>query len=172
MNFPIEIIKEVHKVAKHYARDNFIIGYRLMEQELHASEVGYTINDTLELVKKISTMNIDYIHSTTFKFGEEIMDAINGKTVFIVVPHVVTAQDAVEGLNYGDMISIGSAALIEPDIAKKIKEGRTQDIATEISSTDMAKGLKFPENLAEWMMGPFGSNYNIKGVNYFKDIEY
>ncbi|MGQ3381021.1 NADH-dependent flavin oxidoreductase [Priestia endophytica] len=171
MNFPLEIVKEVQKVASQYANDDFIIGYRLTEEEIHAYEIGYRIEDTLQLIDKLSDMNIDYLHVISNHYGQEIKEVIHGRAAFIFVPHALTAEDASKGLEYGDMISIARAALIEPDFAKKITEGKEQEIETEITSPEMAKDLHFPKKLAQWLLGPYGDHFFIKGMNYFRHLD-
>ncbi|MEI2393152.1 NADH:flavin oxidoreductase [Priestia megaterium] len=169
MNFALEVIKRVQEVANEYAQDDFIIGYRLTQEEIHEHAVGYDIHDTLQFIDRLADTHMDYIHVTSADYGKEIKEVINGRTAFIFVPHVFNVQDAVDGLQYGDMISMSRQALIEPDFAKKIKEGKEEDVATEITSPEMAKSLAFPPKMVDWLLDPKGKNPVPKGMDYLKE---
>jgi len=169
MNFALEVIKLVQEVAKEYAKDDFIIGYRLTQEEIHEHAVGYDIHDTLQFIDRLADTHMDYIHVTSADYGKEIKEVINGRTAFIFVPHVFNVQDAIDGLQYGDMISMSRQALIEPDFAKKIKEGKEEDVATEITSSEMAKSLAFPPKMVDWLLDPKGKNLVPKGMDYLKE---
>ena len=168
MNFALEVVKEVQNTAKEYAEQDFIIGFRIMEEEFHWGSIGYDIQDTLQLIDKLSDTKIDYIHGTTNRYGKLFKEVINGRTAFIIVPHASRAVNALKGLEYGDMVSIARAALVEPDFAKKIREGKEAAIATEITSTQMANSLCFPSKLIKWMLDPRGLSIVPKGMHYFK----
>ncbi|MGG1594731.1 NADH-dependent flavin oxidoreductase [Terribacillus saccharophilus] len=170
MNFALEIIKEVQQTAKQFAHDEFIIGYRLTEEESHKQAVGYGIKETLQLIDRLAETKLDYIHVTSDKYGKEIKETINGRTAFIFVPHVFTVEDALRGLEYGDMVSMARAALIEPEFAKKIDEGREEEIATEITSVEMAKSLYWPQKMIDWLVDPNTSEAVPDGIHYFKAL--
>ncbi|MGG1594730.1 NADH-dependent flavin oxidoreductase [Terribacillus saccharophilus] len=169
MNFLLEVINEVQRVAKECGKDEFIIGYRHTEEEIHWKSVGYRLNDTLQLFDKIADTGIDYIHVITDRYGKQIKDVIAGRTAFIFVPHALTAEEAAEGLAYGDMVSFARAILIEPDFAKKVQEGRESEIATEITSIERAKDLCYPKKLIDWLFLPYGGDNFIGGMHFFKD---
>lgn len=171
MNFALEVINEVQETVKKHAKKDFIIGYRLTEDEMHKDSVGYDIHDTLQLIDKISDTKIDYIHVTSNRFGKQIKEVINNRTAFIFVPQDVTPHAAEEGLQYGDMVSLARAALIEPDFAKKIKEGKEAEVATKITSTEMARSLHWPIKMAEWLLDPNGRNAVPEGIEYFKNLD-
>lgn len=169
MNFALEVIKEVQKTAKKYADKNFIIGYRLTEEEMHKDSVGYDIHDTLKLIDKLADTNLDYIHVTSNRFGKQIKNVIKDRTVFIYVPEDVTPKAAEDGLEFGDMVSLARGMLIEPDFAKKIIDGKEAEVATKITSVEMARSLHWPMKMAEWLLDPNGRNAVPKGIEFFKD---
>ncbi|MED4071028.1 NADH-dependent flavin oxidoreductase [Priestia endophytica] len=170
MNFALEVIKRIQEVAKEYAKDDFIMGYRLTQEEIHEHSVGYNIQDTLQFVDRLADTNMDYIHVTSSDYGKQIKEVIHRRTAFIFVLHVFNVQDAVDGLQYGEMISMSRQSLIEPDFAKKIKEGREEDVATEITSPEMAKSIAFPPKMVDWLLDPKGKNPVPKGMGYFKEL--
>lgn len=149
MNFSIEIIKEIKEVRKKENRPDFIIGYRLSPEEIHGENVGYTIDETLELVDAISELKIDYIHTSTFggadfedgaykrkaqkgnmdeAMNKLISEKIAKRTAFMVSGNINSADSALDALNYGDMLSMGVASLADPQFANKIKEGNENEI--------------------------------------------
>ncbi|PTE66944.1 hypothetical protein BUY46_11300 [Staphylococcus devriesei] len=168
MKFITEIIKKVNQVARENNKEDFIIGFRITEEEYHADEIGYELSETLQLIDKIADMNIDYIQGTSVQFAEAFSKTINGRTTYICVPNAIEKEQVEYGLNYGDLVSIARAAMIEPDYAHKIETNAA--IKTEITSTHMAKNLMWPNKLMVWMLGPYGQNFFIKGLQYFKGI--
>jgi len=170
MRFALEVVKEVQETARRFADKTFIIGYRLTEDEMHKDSVGYDIDDTLHLIDKLSDKNLDYIHVTSNRFGKEIKEVIKNRTAFIFAPQDTTPRAAEDGLVYGDMVSLARGMLIEPDFAKKIKGGKEAEIATKITSTEVANSLHWPIKLAEWLLDPKGRNAVPEGIEFFKDV--
>lgn len=66
----------------------------------------------------------------------------------MIVSNVFTAEDALNALNYGDIVAIGRAALIEPEFARKIREGRAGEIAKSVENR--LHTLAIPEKAIEW----------------------
>ena len=52
--FPLAVVKAVQEVANEYAKDDFIIGYRISPEEIHGEIVGYNFDDALYLIDHIS----------------------------------------------------------------------------------------------------------------------
>jgi 2,4-dienoyl-CoA reductase-like NADH-dependent reductase (Old Yellow Enzyme family) len=171
MNFAIEIIKKVKIIKEKYASSDFIIGYRLTEEEYHqSSNDGYTIKETLQLIDVLANMDLDYIQTTDNKFASEIYNLINHRTIYITTPHTFSAQDTEDALQFADMVSLARATLIEIEFAKKIVENKRDSIYTEIISTEMAKSLNWTPNMIEWLLDPNGSEATPKGIDYFKPL--
>lgn len=170
MNFAIEIVKEVKKVKSRYASKDFIIGYRLTEEERHRSENGYTIEETLKLIDVLADMNLDYIQTTDSLFSKDIYNLIKKRTIYITTPHTFSAKDTEHALEYADMVSLARAPLIEVAFAQKIIDDKGDDIHTEITSTEMAKTLKWTPNMIEWLLDPNGSEATPKGIEYFSPL--
>lgn len=168
MRFIIEIIKKVKQVANDNKKEDFIVGFRITESESHTDEIGYELSDTLQLLNKVSDMNIDYIHSTSIQHAEAISKTISGRTTYICVPNAIQKEEVEKGLLYGDMVSVARAAMIEPDYAIKLK--RHLPINTKITSIEMARSLIWPNKLITWMLGPYGQNFFIEGLEHFKNV--
>lgn len=55
-----------------------------------------------------------------------------------------------EALNYGDLVAIARAALIEPEFLDKIRQGNTDGIVQAISPERLPI-VKWPTALIEWL---------------------
>lgn len=149
MNFAIEVVKEVQRVRAASNRPDFIIGYRLSPEEVHGDNIGYTIDDTLKLVDVLADMNLDYLHTSTFggadfvdgayklkaragnqtkPINQLIYEVIRKRTAFMVSGNINSAEAALDASNYGDLLSMGVAAIADPQFANKIKAGQENTI--------------------------------------------
>ena len=43
MRFPLAVVREVKRVVADAGAQNFIIGYRLSPEEIHGTDIGYTL---------------------------------------------------------------------------------------------------------------------------------
>jgi 2,4-dienoyl-CoA reductase-like NADH-dependent reductase (Old Yellow Enzyme family) len=168
MKFITEIIKKVKDVVSKNNKNNFIIGFRISEVEYHENEIGYELQETLKLINLISNLGIDYIHGTDFRFSEAFKKVIDGRTTYICVPNAIQKESIANGLQHGDLVSMARASMIEPDYATKLENNSL--INTEITSSEMAKQLMWPNKLIIWMLGPYGQHFFIKGLEHFKNI--
>lgn len=145
MTFAIEVAKAIFAVIKEHAQDNFIVGYRISPEEIHGSTVGYTVEDSKELIKKLVTeFDLDYVHISTSKydnkpqgddktFAEHIGEVLDDKTKLVIVGNIMSEEDAKDALNYADLVAVGRATLIDPEFGFKIQEGIPEQIVREIS---------------------------------------
>lgn len=144
MAFPLAILKEVQRAVKDSGKNDFIVGYRISPEEIHGVNVGYRIDESLQLIEKIVAENVDYIHislATGYNdapeghdksYGKLIKEQVNGRCPVIIVSNVFSADDALDALNHGDIVALGRLALIEPQFIRKIRENRAQEIHTAI----------------------------------------
>jgi len=151
--FALEIIDEVLSVAKEYEDRDIIIGYRISPEEIHGENVGYTIDESVELIDRIADKGIDYLHISLFtqydakpensdrSYAEIIMEKVNQRVAVMTVSNVFTAKTALDALKYADLIAIGRAALIEPEFAKKIEGGEENTIVTQLNNNLTELGL-------------------------------
>ncbi|OCN05428.1 hypothetical protein A4S06_08750 [Erysipelotrichaceae bacterium MTC7] len=151
MNFAKEITKAVLAVAKEKA--GFIVGYRFSPEEVHGKNIGYTVDDTVKLINEIADLGVDYIHSSTFGNGfvegkayamttqvqepkvvvnKILHDALGGKVPYIVSGSISDGEDALDALHYGELAGMGVAAIADPDMANKLKEGNEDTINMNI----------------------------------------
>jgi 2,4-dienoyl-CoA reductase-like NADH-dependent reductase (Old Yellow Enzyme family) len=140
--FGLRILDEVKRVVAEAGRPDFIVGYRLSPEEVHGNNVGYTVDDALYLVDALATAGLDYIHTSLFAGVDEVSAADNsgipintrvreciaGRTSLVVVSNIWTPDDALDALAYGDIVTLGREAIIEPEWVQKVLDGREDEI--------------------------------------------
>lgn len=161
MAFPLAVVKEVKRVVLESGKNDFIVGYRISPEEIHGENVGYKIDEALQLVDKIVSEKIDYIHLSIFRgykeapegsdesYGQLVKKTVNGRCPVIIVSSIFTVEDAVDALNHGDIVAIGRSAIMEPQFAKKIKERRADEIVTTVKD-ETIDDLAIPEGAIRW----------------------
>ncbi|KIS41862.1 flavocytochrome c [Kosakonia radicincitans] len=158
--FPLAVLDITHKMARQYADDAFIIGYRFSPEELEVP--GIRFDDTMFLLEKLAARGVDYLH---FSVGAALRPSINDTSdptplidkycamrsdVLAQVPvmgvgGVVNAADAEQGLDHGyDLIAVGRACIAYPDWAARIANGENLELF--IDSTQR-EALNIPEPL-------------------------
>ena len=160
LKFGVAVLDEVKRVAAEHADDSFIIGYRLSPEENNADSVGYTIEETKQLVELLIAGGIHYIHVSLMEFkkaprgmedGESIVQIlskqINGRVAFVVVGGVTQPEHAVAALEEGaDIVVMGRQALVDPEWTEKVKQGNEADINETIPQELVGK-LDIPETM-------------------------
>lgn len=160
-HFPLAIVKAVKESVAKYTSKPFIIGYRLSPEEIHDESIGYTFDDSLYLIDKVADLGVDYIHISSFgpsgykkkaqlgQFEGQIMnnvvkEKLNNRAALMVVGDITSPEKALDALNYGDIIALASAAVVEPDFKDKIEQRREEGISLDI--TRRVDDLKLPKN--------------------------
>ncbi|MGT2925280.1 NADH-dependent flavin oxidoreductase [Streptococcus caviae] len=174
MNFPLAVAKEVCRVVDEYAPEGFIVGYRISPDEIHEETIGYTVDDSMQLVDALLKQNkLDYIHISLFTHYDAKPDGhddsyaalankvIKGRAKLIIVSGVSTADDALDALNEADLVAIGRAALVEPAFTQKIKDGKTDTILTKVENLEE---LNWPDDLIEWYRAENSPLPPIEGI--------
>ncbi|SCC00049.1 flavocytochrome c [Kosakonia oryziphila] len=158
--FPLAVLDITHKMARQYADDAFIIGYRFSPEELEVP--GIRFDDTMYLLEKLAARGVDYLH---FSVGAALRPSINDTSdptplidkycamrseVLAQVPvmgvgGVVNVAEAEQGLDHGyDLIAVGRACIAYPDWAARIANGENLELF--IDSTQR-EALNIPEPL-------------------------
>ncbi|WP_204121918.1 MULTISPECIES: NADH-dependent oxidoreductase [Levilactobacillus] len=145
MNFAKEVSREVFKVVNELAPKNFIVGYRISPEEIHGDNVGYTWHESTQLVQALTeSFDFDYIHLSELDYRETASDTdkmmadlfrpvIKNNALEIVAGSVRSEADMLDLLNHVDLVAIGRATLIDPQIGQKINQGRGADIIHSFS---------------------------------------
>ncbi|MRI86225.1 NADH-dependent oxidoreductase [Aerococcaceae bacterium WS4759] len=167
MAFPLAVVAEVKRViVEANAPADFILGYRISPEEIHGDNIGYSFRESLKLAKELSKYELDYLHislrggyastpideSEQTSLAELFKEAIGPETALITVSEVFDLNSAEDALNYGDLVAIARAALIEPEFLEKIRQGKAEQIAQAISPQRMPI-VKWPNGLIEWLTG-------------------
>ena len=98
MAFPLAVVKEVKRVVQESGRADFIVGYRISPEEIHGENVGYRIAESLQLIDKVVSENIDYLHLSIFKGYQEAPEGSDksfGELVRTVVKERCKLDDSI-----------------------------------------------------------------------------
>ncbi|MDT8336354.1 MAG: hypothetical protein RQ856_00850 [Candidatus Izemoplasmatales bacterium] len=129
LTFPLKLVEMAIETKKHYANDDFIIGYRLSPEEYE--NPGITLDDTKFLFRNLSLQAIDYIHLSLGHFKQSSIRDLNNKEPIITilkkenignkkiigVGGVESLSDVLEALALGfDLVAVGLAALADEKV--------------------------------------------------------
>lgn len=166
MNFALEVVKEVLKIAR-AEKPEAIVGYRISPEEIHGENVGYTFDDALKLIDELKKYDLDFLDISSAaggNFGREaykafpqkgnytdqvlsavVHEKLAGEMVLVISGTIRSADEAIDALNYGDIAAMGVAALSDPDFSEKILTGAEDTIHMNVKGhTDdlfLPKGL-------------------------------
>lgn len=146
MRFPLAVIDAVNAVKDKHKKQDFIVGYRFSPEE--PEELGLTMEDTFELIDKLITKPLQYLHVSLYDFFRHprrgadtklyriqlIHERIKGKLPLIGVGSLYTAEQMLKAFETGwaEFIGLGRTVMINPTVASLIKEGKENDIVTEL----------------------------------------
>lgn len=152
MRFPLAIVETVLNTVKEYANKPVLVGYRISPEELE--EPGITLEDTLQLLDRLSDERLDYIHVSmgniwrgsirnseqTTPNIERIKERIGHKIPLIGVGSIRHPDDALEALDKGiPLVAIGRGLVIDPEWVQKTKSGEVDSIRQSMSIPDRDK---------------------------------
>lgn len=179
MRFPLRVVEEVKTVVEENAPDDFIIGYRISPEEIHDENVGYKVDASLALIREVLDYDLDYIHLSLFgstdlkpqgkeeTFAElfkNLIDEEDPETKLIVVGGVFDEAAAKAGIKYADLVAIGRAALLDPEFALKISEGRADEINKTLT-TELHEKLAWPQQLTTLFKSGFPGLPEMPGID-------
>jgi len=149
MRFPLAVIDAVIAVREKHQRDDFIIGYRFSPEE--PGDDGLTMTETGALIDALVQKPLQYLHVSLWEFDKKIRrggdtaqtrmqfihERINGKLPLIGVGNLFTADQILAAYETGwaEFIALGKTVMINPHIATQIREGREDEIETQLDST-------------------------------------
>ncbi len=154
MAFPVAVLERVKEVVEFTGKKDFIIGYRFCPEEVHGSNIGYTISDTLVLIDRLLEVGLDYLHSSTFSssldpgpaykkatltgnseipLNQQAYEHINGRCALVVCGQIKKPKDFLDALNYGDICAVGVLALSDPEYLVKMESGREDEIQLDVT---------------------------------------
>ncbi|MEZ7687829.1 NADH-dependent flavin oxidoreductase [Neisseria sp. 20925_1_37] len=149
MRFPLAVIDAVVAVREKHQRDDFIIGYRFSPEE--PGDDGLTMTETGALIDALVQKPLQYLHVSLWEFDKKIRrggdtaqtrmqfihERINGKLPLIGVGNLFTADQILAAYETGwaEFIALGKTVMINPHIATQIREGREDEIETQLDPT-------------------------------------
>ncbi|HFC8837799.1 TPA: NADH-dependent flavin oxidoreductase [Neisseria subflava] len=149
MRFPLAVVDAVAAVREKHQRDDFIIGYRFSPEE--PGEDGLTMTETGALIDALVQKPLQYLHVSLWEFDKKIRrggdtaqtrmqfihERINGKLPLIGVGNLFTADQILAAYETGwaEFIALGKTVMINPHIATQIREGREDEIETQLDPT-------------------------------------
>ena len=146
--FPLTVAKEVFKVVRKYAPQDFIIGYRISPEEINPGNVGYTWHESTKLINDLTNnFDFDYIHLSLPDYKAKPKDSdktfaalfkpvIGKDTKLIIVGDVMSQETAEDALKYTDLVAAGRAQIIDANFAAKVVAGKGDKVITELSDEE------------------------------------
>ena len=163
--FPLAVIEEVKRVIAMYAKQPFIVGYRLSPEEPETP--GITMKETFTLLDALIGAELDYIHMALNDLWskprrgvesdrsrvELIQEHVRNRVPIIGVGSIHTPDQAVEALEKTGipLLALGRELIIEPQWVEKVEQGNESKIKTTIHPNDQAL-LTVPDPLWELIM--------------------
>jgi 2,4-dienoyl-CoA reductase-like NADH-dependent reductase (Old Yellow Enzyme family) len=159
LTFPMAIVDEVKRVVAEKAKGPFIVGYRFSPEE--AETPGITMADTLVLIDELAKKDLDYLHVSLQDFWstprrgvddtrsriEIIHERVGDRVPVIGVGSIYTPDEALKAFHTGvPLIALGRELIIDPDWVQKVKEGKENEIYTEINKNNQDQ-LVIPDPL-------------------------
>ena len=91
-----------------------------------------------------------------------IYKAVDGRVPVMAAGSALTPDDALDLLNYVDIVALGRAVIIDPDFVVKIREGREDEIETSVENR--FDDLKLPETLKRFWKAEGSPLPPLKGM--------
>jgi 2,4-dienoyl-CoA reductase-like NADH-dependent reductase (Old Yellow Enzyme family) len=159
LTFPMAVVDEVKRVVAEKAKGSFIVGYRFSPEE--SETPGITMADTLVLIDELAKKDLDYLHVSLQDFWstprrgvddtrsriEIIHERVGDRVPVIGVGSIYTPNEALKAFQTGvPLIALGRELIIDPDWVQKVKEGKENEINTEINKNNQDQ-LVIPDPL-------------------------
>lgn len=141
---------------------DFPVWYRVSPEE--AEPDGYTVDDAIELLRRIVPLGIDVVDVSTWDYGKglylEPMPGLHttrrikrALTVPVVgVGLIRTPEQAMRVLDDGvDLVALGRVLLVEDRWVEKVKAGRVAELRTRVSVLEEIDRLNVPEKMKPYL---------------------
>jgi len=127
MAFPLAIIESVKKAVADYAKQPFLVGYRISPEEPETP--GITMEDTLKFIDALAGQELDFLHVSVNDFWskprrgvedtrsrmEIIQERVGQRIPVMGVGGLSTSEDVVKALDTGvPLLSLGHALIMDP----------------------------------------------------------
>jgi 2,4-dienoyl-CoA reductase-like NADH-dependent reductase (Old Yellow Enzyme family) len=156
---------EVIKAVRAAVGPDYPISYRLSPEEPEPQ--GYTVYDTIELLRILVPLGIDIVHISTTAYGTGLYShyptgthpdllirrALNS-TAVIGVGSIYLPDQAMRVLDDGlDLVAMGRAHLLNTDWARKVREDRVDGIRIALKDDSERYHLDIPNPMKEYVRG-------------------
>ncbi|CAM3199516.1 NADH-dependent flavin oxidoreductase [Lactococcus hircilactis] len=150
MKFPLAVIEEVSKIAKTYAKSDFIIGYRISPEEVE--NPGIRIEETLTFIDQLAQSPLSYLHVSMGDvyrnslnspedpepINKKIQKRLAGRLPMIVVGGIEKPSEAQQVMTDGfEFVALGRALIREPKWVQKVIAEDEKSIRYTVSPTDV-----------------------------------
>jgi 2,4-dienoyl-CoA reductase-like NADH-dependent reductase (Old Yellow Enzyme family) len=138
--------------VKDYAKNPFIIGYRISPEEME--NPGITMEDTLVFVDTLSEQDLDYLHISVQDFWQGsirdkedkksrvllIHERVGQKVPIIGVGSLHSPDDVKKAMDTGvPLIALGRELIMEPKWVQKVEAGEEETIDTTLTKNDQER---------------------------------
>lgn len=160
MRFGSKIIKACYEVIQQYAVSRpFALGYRFSPEEYETP--GLRIEDTIEFLKHISQLPLDYLHVSISHYEKtsvfdgqvilpRILACLNPNVPLIACGGIMTHKDVQQVMRQYPLLSVANASLLNLNWAEKIIS-HSDEIHHKLHISEQQK-LYIPDNLWQMML--------------------
>lgn len=179
LRFPVEIIKNIRRKCG----DDFIIDFRISADEM--LEGGRTIEDTKAIVPALEAAGIDMIHVSAgtyatcdaivppaytphgwiANFAAEVKQVCTIPVITVGRVNDPILADTIIKSEKADFVAMGRESLTDPEMPRKAKEGRFEDIRCCIACNAGCLDLLFRDLPIKCVLNPeLGREYEGKTI--------
>jgi 2,4-dienoyl-CoA reductase-like NADH-dependent reductase (Old Yellow Enzyme family) len=152
MRFPLAVVAEVKRVIAAYAKQPFLLGYRISPDE--PGEGGLRIGDSYALVDKLIAGGIDYLHASLTNLLETrpvdglgeattaklILDRVAGRVPVIAAGQIRKPEQAVQALDLGlSLVAVGQGLVMNPDWVELARGDLGERIETALDPSKVSE---------------------------------
>ncbi len=175
MAFPLAVIAAAQAAIHEDAQKPFLLGYRFSPEEIE--KPGIRIEDTLQLLAKLDTLNLDYLHMSmgnawrtslnNHNDPEPLLNkvlAVTHQTPLISVGGIETPEQADKVMAAGaTFVALGRENLREPNWVQKVSNHTETTIRYKLAVTDLEE-LGIPESFFRYLanMERHGANIGFE----------
>lgn len=175
MKFPLAVARAVREACGAH----MLVGFRITPFEREFG--GYSLDDMMKLCRRLADTPLDYIHLSLDDFKNsivlledrirgrmteeglfeprnpviEIGQVLNGSCQLFVSGGIRGEADALAALSLGaSFVTVGRAALIDPEWLTKVKNKREADIVARLPSNEksIASNLTIPPRMVTYLL--------------------
>lgn len=148
-----ELIARMQEVIEKHTNDDFVLGFRFSPEEYETP--GIRMADTLELLRILDKMPLDYLHISLSEYDKKSLDGrsiineiveLNLSTPFIGGGGVRNTKDVAQLLGQVPILSVANAPIIDSEWAEKIlannDEIKEKNLMSELDNLHLPSGIK------------------------------